>query len=103
MDAMQKYNQDEKTQQQLPRSRSSSSSTSVLGGALNAKERLSLKLELGLESTMLDVQPDSPPGTHTHQWTVFLRLSNGQQFEPNFLQKVVFQLHEDFPNSKRST
>jgi len=67
------------------------------------KERLQLKLEIGHESETLAVGPDPPAGTHTHKWTIFLRpASPNACLDETVLQKVIFQLHEDFPNHKRS-
>lgn len=69
------------------------------------KERLQLRLEIGHESQMLIPigAPVPPPGTHTHRWTVFVRpLSPQASLDQSVVQKVVFQLHEDFPNPKRT-
>uniref|UniRef100_A0A915IIM9 AF-9 ANC1 homology domain-containing protein n=1 Tax=Romanomermis culicivorax TaxID=13658 RepID=A0A915IIM9_ROMCU len=76
-----------------------SSTSSYINGS--DKERLVLKLEVGHESEMLDVGPNPPYGTHTHRWTIFVRGPNETPLESSLIQKVVFQLHEDFPNPRR--
>lgn len=67
------------------------------------KERLYLRLEVGLESEMLiKVGETPPPGMHTHRWTVFVRGPNDTPLDSQLISKIVFQLHEDFINPKRS-
>ncbi|KAK9464271.1 yeats family-domain-containing protein [Lipomyces arxii] len=43
-----------------------------------------------------DVSPD-----HTHLWTIFLRGVNGEDLS-SFVKRVVFKLHETYPNAARS-
>ncbi|KAK9365928.1 yeats family-domain-containing protein [Lipomyces kononenkoae] len=47
-----------------------------------------------------DRSPDIPTD-HTHSWTVFLRGVNGDDLS-SFVKRVVFKLHETYPNSTRS-
>ncbi|KAK9477348.1 yeats family-domain-containing protein [Lipomyces japonicus] len=46
-------------------------------------------------------KPPNTPSDHTHSWTVFIRGSNGEDLS-NFIKRVVFKLHETYPNSTRS-
>lgn len=67
------------------------------------KERLYLRLDIGMESEMLTpLGEHPPPGIHTHRWTIFVRGPNDTQLDSQLVSKVIFQLHEDFPNPKRS-
>lgn len=44
--------------------------------------------------------PDMPPD-HTHRWTIFVRDPNGQDLS-RFIKKVIFKLHDTYPNPSRS-
>ncbi|ONH69205.1 Protein AF-9 [Cyberlindnera fabianii] len=48
-----------------------------------------------------EVRPAGAPDEHTHTWTVFVRGPNGEDLS-YFIKKVVFKLHETYPNSTRS-
>ncbi|KAK9474904.1 yeats family-domain-containing protein [Dipodascopsis tothii] len=48
-----------------------------------------------------DNRTETTPTDHTHSWTVFLRGINGDDLS-GFVKRVVFKLHETYPNSTRS-
>ncbi|KAH3677629.1 hypothetical protein WICMUC_001732 [Wickerhamomyces mucosus] len=53
-----------------------------------------------------DRKPDTPP-EHTHKWSVFVRspLGEGKAGDEDlslYIKKVVFKLHDTYPNSTRS-
>uniref|UniRef100_A0A5S6Q8R0 AHD domain-containing protein n=1 Tax=Trichuris muris TaxID=70415 RepID=A0A5S6Q8R0_TRIMR len=64
-------------------------------------EKLLLRLEVGHESVMLDTPIPAEPYPHTHRWTVFVRSVSGVRLDSNLVEKVIFQLHEDFKCSRR--
>lgn len=41
------------------------------------------------------------PPDHTHRWTIFVRDPNGQDMS-KFIKKVIFKLHDTYPNPSRS-
>lgn len=41
------------------------------------------------------------PVDHTHKWTIFVRDPNGQDLS-KFIKRVVFKLHDTYPNPSRS-
>ena len=59
--------------------------------------RMQVKLEIGHKAACR-VEP-TPEG-FTHDWTVFVRGSEGKDIS-HFVEKVVFHLHESFPKPKR--
>ncbi|CDW58558.1 YEATS family protein [Trichuris trichiura] len=64
-------------------------------------EKFVLRLEVGHESVMLDAPIPAEPYPHTHRWTVFVRSVSSVRLDSNLVEKVVFQLHEDFKCSRR--
>ncbi|GMT02356.1 hypothetical protein PENTCL1PPCAC_24530 [Pristionchus entomophagus] len=62
-------------------------------------QRLLVKLNVGHSSQLL--QPPLPNG-HTHRWTVYVKTHENEDFrDRSLVEKVVFQLHTDFPNHRR--
>ena len=59
--------------------------------------RMQVKLEIGHKAACR--QEPTPEG-FTHDWTVFVRGSEGKDIS-HFVDKVVFHLHESFPRPKR--
>lgn len=57
-----------------------------------------VKIELGHKAILKD-QPTAEG--YTHDWTVFVKGPEGCKIE-NFVEKVIFLLHESFPKSKRT-
>ncbi|KAK7203209.1 protein AF-9 [Myxozyma melibiosi] len=55
-----------------------------------------IALPLGEDQRGPDTSPD-----HTHSWTIFLRGVNGEDLS-DIIKRVVFKLHETYPNSTRS-
>ncbi|AAS53147.1 AFL227Cp [Eremothecium gossypii ATCC 10895] len=49
---------------------------------------------------MGDVRPAIAPSEHTHMWTIFVRGPQGEDIS-YFIKKVVFKLHETYPNPVR--
>ncbi|GMR55673.1 hypothetical protein PMAYCL1PPCAC_25868 [Pristionchus mayeri] len=61
--------------------------------------RLLVRLKVGHTSEVL--QPPLPNG-HTHRWTVFVKSFDSEDFKDrSFVEKVIFNIHVDFPNPKR--
>ena len=59
-------------------------------------------LELGQRSTLRRrVLLPGPQAPATHDWQVWVRNPNGDKIE-KFIRKVVFNLHETFPNRRRT-
>lgn len=57
-----------------------------------------VKIELGHKAVLKD-QPTAEG--YTHDWTVFVKGPEGCKID-NFVEKVIFMLHESFPKSKRT-
>lgn len=75
--------------------------SSAGGGGGEKHETLLLRLDVGHESVLLAEPRTTFPTAHTHRWTVFVRGQDEGSLDPNLIQKVVFHLHDDFPNPKR--
>ena len=43
-----------------------------------------------------------PEGDHTHKWTVYVRGAHDEDIS-SYIKRVVFRLHESFPNPSRCT
>ncbi|KAF8367869.1 hypothetical protein PRIPAC_85698 [Pristionchus pacificus] len=69
-----------------------------------SEARLLVRLQVGHRSELLE--PDHPKALadgHTHRWTVYVRNQDGTDFQDrSFVEKVLFVLHVDFPNYKRT-
>lgn len=48
-----------------------------------------------------DKRPPNAPPEHTHTWTVFVKGPNNEDLS-YFIKKVVFKLHDTYPNPTRS-
>lgn len=48
-----------------------------------------------------DVRPPNAPTEHTHLWTIFVKGPNNEDIS-YFIKKVVFKLHDTYPNPIRS-
>ncbi|CCD23459.1 YEATS domain-containing protein YAF9 NDAI_0B04250 [Naumovozyma dairenensis CBS 421] len=47
-----------------------------------------------------EVRPENAPAEHTHLWTIFVRGPQNEDIT-YFIKKVVFKLHETYPNPTR--
>lgn len=61
-------------------------------------DKIYFRIMVGHESEVL--KPKLANG-HTHRWTVFVKGADGGELDCSVVQKVVFLLHNDFPNPKR--
>lgn len=64
---------------------------------MGGKKVLELMLEVGYKSQPLK---NKLANGYTHKWTVFVRGNDHSKIE-NCIQRVVFQLHDSFPNPHR--
>ena len=60
-------------------------------------QSVQVKIELGHRAT---VRKKPSAEGYTHDWTVFVRGPEGSNIQ-NFVEKVVFHLHDTFPKPKR--
>ena len=67
---------------------------------MRAQKVFELMLELGHKSSPLPKPSGKTPNHFTHKWTTFVRGKNDTKIE-NCIDKVVFNLHEDFSNHRR--
>ncbi|VDP09864.1 unnamed protein product [Soboliphyme baturini] len=65
------------------------------------KDRCILRLEVGHESWMLSSPTPSCSHPLTHRWKVYVRGINDFVLDESLIEKVVFQLHEDFESARR--
>jgi YEATS domain-containing protein 1/3 len=65
---------------------------------LQETEYVEVQLELGHRA---DPFPRNAPAGFTHQWTLFVRGPDNCKIE-EFVEKVIFHLHESFPKCNRS-
>merc|ERR1719278_1998586 len=66
----------------------------------NKAQHLEVILEFGHTSTLRDAV-DAVPGAATHDWEVWVKNPSNDKIE-NFLEKVVFTLHDTFKDPKRA-
>jgi len=64
-------------------------------------QHLEVILEFGHTSTLRDAVDASVPGAATHDWEVWVKNPSNDKIE-NFLEKVVFTLHDTFKDPKRT-
>jgi len=64
-------------------------------------QHLEVILEFGHTSTLRDAVESNVPGAATHDWEVWVKNPSNDKIE-NFLEKVVFTLHDTFKDPKRT-
>ena len=60
---------------------------------------MSIKICLELGQNVVRRTKNTPEG-YTHDWELFLRGADNTEIS-NYVEKVVFQLHDSFPKPKR--
>lgn len=64
---------------------------------MGGKKVFELTLEIGYRSQPLK---HKLPNDYTHKWTIFVRGADHAKIE-HCIERVVFQLHDTFPNPNR--